>query len=37
VVEIDPTHEEARGLMDIMANLERQQLGNVDPAEEIDN
>jgi tetratricopeptide (TPR) repeat protein len=37
VVEIDPTNEEARGLMDIMANLERQQLGNVDPAEEIDN
>jgi tetratricopeptide (TPR) repeat protein len=25
VVEIDPTHEEAKGLMDIMANLERQQ------------
>jgi tetratricopeptide (TPR) repeat protein len=24
VVEIDPTHEEAKGLMDIMANLERQ-------------
>ena len=27
VVEIDPTNEEARGLMDIMANLERQQPG----------
>ena len=25
VVEIDPTNEEAKGLMDIMANLERQQ------------
>jgi tetratricopeptide (TPR) repeat protein len=25
VVEIDPTHAEAKGLMDIMANLERQQ------------
>lgn len=24
VIEIDPTHEEARGLMDIMARLERQ-------------
>ena len=24
VVEIDPTNEDARGLMDIMANLERQ-------------
>ena len=31
VVEIDPANEEARGLMDIMANLERQQLQeNVD-------
>ena len=27
VVEIDPTNEEAKGLMDIMANLERQQPG----------
>lgn len=27
VLEIDPTDEEARGLMDIMANLERQQSG----------
>lgn len=27
VLEIDPTNEEARGLMDIMANLERQQPG----------
>lgn len=27
VVEIDPTNEDARGLMDIMANLERQQPG----------
>jgi len=27
VVEIDPTHEEARGLMGVMANLERQQPG----------
>ena len=25
VLEIDPTDEEARGLMDIMANLERMQ------------
>jgi len=27
VVEIDPTHEEAKGLMGVMANLERQQPG----------
>ena len=27
VVEIDPSNEEAKGLMDIMANLERQQPG----------
>lgn len=27
VVEIDPSNEDARGLMDIMANLERQQPG----------
>jgi tetratricopeptide (TPR) repeat protein len=27
VVEIDPTNEDARGLMDIMASLERQQTG----------
>ena len=28
VLEIDPTDEEAKGLMDIMANLERQQAGS---------
>ena len=28
VLEVDPTDEEARGLMDIMANLERQQPGS---------
>ena len=27
VLEVDPTHEEAKGLMDIMASLERQQPG----------
>jgi len=27
IVEIDPTHEEAKGLMDIMAELERKQSG----------
>ena len=27
MVTIDPSNEEARGLMDIMANLERQQPG----------
>ena len=30
VVEIDPTNEEAKGLMDIMANLERSQPGNTE-------
>ena len=35
VVEIDPTHEEAKGLMDIMARLELQQSGEipVDPSQ----
>jgi tetratricopeptide (TPR) repeat protein len=31
VVEIDPTNEEAKGLMDIMANLERQQPDEKEP------
>ena len=34
VVEIDPTNEEAKGLMDIMANLERIQPGNTEPEPE---
>lgn len=31
VLELDPANEEARGLMDIMANLERQQPGESTP------
>jgi tetratricopeptide (TPR) repeat protein len=34
VIEIDPTNEEAKGLMDIMANLERIQPGNTEPEPE---
>ncbi len=34
VIEIDPTNEEARGLMDIMANLERIQPDNTEPEPE---
>ena len=33
-VRIDPTNAEAKGLMDIMANLERQQPGNTEPEPE---
>ena len=34
VIEIDPTNEEAKGLMNIMANLERNQPGNTEPKSE---
>jgi len=34
VLEVDPTNEEAKGLMDIMANLERQQPGYSGPEPE---
>lgn len=34
VVEIDPANEEAKGLMDIMASLERIQPGNTEPEPE---
>ena len=36
VVEIDPSNAEAKGLMDIMANLERQQSGHSQPEPEAD-
>jgi Flp pilus assembly protein TadD len=34
VLEIDPGHEEARGLMDIMSKLERQQPDSTSPSED---
>jgi tetratricopeptide (TPR) repeat protein len=37
VVEIDPTHEEARGLMEVMAGLERNQPGTTQQTEPMDD